>query len=200
MNFKPRITQLAKAPIAGKVKTRLISALGEQGACELHMRMVKSLYERFSPCFEFQYELWVSEQHEFFESLGELMPRVQKIGDLGEKLSHIVQQAKQGQITILIGSDCVEIESDSISAMVEELNWADIVFIPALDGGYVALGMKQSYPELFEDITWGSDKVLKQSLEKAESLGLVVSVLPPMRDVDRPEDLEALQSSFPEFL
>jgi rSAM/selenodomain-associated transferase 1 len=198
MTFKSRIAQLAKAPITGQVKTRLMTRLGPQGACDLHKKMVEHLNQKLRCLDGFQYELWISEPHPFFETLcSDPMSLHQQIGkNLGERMSHIVANALGDQFTILIGSDCPELGQQHMQQMVQELAWADLAVIPALDGGYVALAQKCHYPQLFEGIQWGGDQVLRKTLECAEQIGLAVSVLEPMQDIDRPEDLQGL-SGFP---
>src|ERR1700704_4087175 len=60
---------------------------------------------------------------------------------------------------------------------------------PSTDGGYYLLGLKQAHRRVFEDITWSTERVAEQTLERAREIGLDVHILPPWYDVD---DLEAL--------
>lgn len=68
---------------------------------------------------------------------------------------------------------------------------ADVVFGPCADGGYYLVGMKAAHPRLFEEIPWSTAGVLQASLAKASSLGLKTALLPPWRDIDTFEDLQA---------
>ena len=61
---------------------------------------------------------------------------------------------------------------------------------PSTDGGYYLLGLKQAHRRIFEDITWSTERVAKQTLERAREIGLDVHILAPWYDVD---DLEALR-------
>ncbi len=59
-----------------------------------------------------------------------------------------------------------------------------VVLGPASDGGYYLIGLKQPYTRLFEDIAWSTERVFRQTVERAESLGLAVVTLPTWYDVD----------------
>ena len=52
------------------------------------------------------------------------------------------------------------------------------------------LGLKAAHRRLFEDIDWSTERVARQSMERAQEIGLPVHVLPPWYDVD---DLDALR-------
>ena len=114
---------------------------------------------------------------------------------MGRKMQHglasvIDDGASQA---ILIGSDCPVMNADYIRQASTALQSSDLVLGPAEDGGYVLIGCKQSHSELFANITWGSDTVLTQTLEKAEQLMLRVTLLEMLWDVDRPEDWARFQ-------
>jgi glycosyltransferase A (GT-A) superfamily protein (DUF2064 family) len=68
----------------------------------------------------------------------------------------------------------------------------DLVLGPALDGGYYLIGLKRTIPELFTDIPWSTDQVLSLTQKKAATLGLKTALIPPWRDVDILDDLQAL--------
>jgi hypothetical protein len=68
-----------------------------------------------------------------------------------------------------------------------------VVFVPALDGGYVLVGLTEDTPLLFEGIAWSTPTVLEASRRAAARAGLEVVTLPPQGDVDAPEDLERLR-------
>ena len=63
---------------------------------------------------------------------------------------------------------------------------------PAEDGGYVLLGLRRSIKELFVDVPWGTDRVLRLTLERLQGLDLPYTTLPDRWDVDRAEDLSRL--------
>ena len=63
-----------------------------------------------------------------------------------------------------------------------------MVIFPAEDGGYGFVGTRQDYPALFEDIPWGTQRVLTTTQQRIEALGLQVAYPATIWDVDRPED------------
>ncbi len=69
-----------------------------------------------------------------------------------------------------------------------------MVLGPATDGGYYLIGMRSLEPRLFSGIPWGSARVLEATLDRCRRLGIVWTLLPSHRDVDRPEDLELLSA------
>jgi rSAM/selenodomain-associated transferase 1 len=92
---------------------------------------------------------------------------------------------------VIIGTDSPDLPLTYIREACERLQQGDIdaVFGPSGDGGYYLLGMGKFHGGLFRDITWSSDRVLRESLQRAAAEGLRVALLPVWHDVDRPEDL-----------
>ena len=90
---------------------------------------------------------------------------------------------------VLIGSDCPEITAPVLSSAFSLLTAHDLVLGPARDGGYYLIGLTAPYPELFQDMPWGTDAVLAQTQIRAARLGLRTALLEPLTDIDRPEDL-----------
>jgi glycosyltransferase A (GT-A) superfamily protein (DUF2064 family) len=81
---------------------------------------------------------------------------------------------------------------DHVKQALTALENHDLVLGPALDGGYYLVGLKRMTPELFADIPWSTDQVLRLTQEKALKIGLKTSSIQPWRDVDTLADLEAL--------
>jgi hypothetical protein len=95
---------------------------------------------------------------------------------------------------LIIGSDIPDISSAIIHQAFEELQKNNLVLGPAGDGGYYLIGMQkavkdQAYAELFKAISWGTNKVLSQTIAAANQLGMGYALLENLKDVDRPEDL-----------
>ncbi len=115
----------------------------------------------------------------------------QSEGDLGQRmLSAFVASLSQGRRrVVLIGSDCPEITAPILSSAFALLTDHDLVLGPARDGGYYLIGLTAPYPELFQDMPWGTAAVLTKTQTKAARLGLKTALLEPLTDIDRPEDL-----------
>lgn len=190
----------AKAPIPGFVKTRLVPALGADGAARLHRRMVRQTLETAIRAGIGGVTLWCTPnaQHGFFQALR--MARgvdclVQAIGDLGQRM-HIAFRVHcaRGPL-LLIGTDCPMLRPSHLrKAALALLDGQDAVFYPAEDGGYVLVGLRQPQPELFEGILWSTPAVMPQTRLRARALGLSVREFETLWDVDRPADLERMQS------
>lgn len=190
------LIQLTKSPILGEVKTRLISELGVQGAMELHMRLTRHVAKTLCDIPDVEHQLWSTKGGQDIEALVQqfkLKHLTQKGGDLGERLRFCIRfSLPRFHQVLLIGSDCPFLSQDIIVDVRTQLRHYDVVFVPAHDGGYVLVGVKQEIPELFIDIPWGSDRVLSVSQERLTRLGLTFTTLSPLHDIDRPEDLSRL--------
>jgi rSAM/selenodomain-associated transferase 2/rSAM/selenodomain-associated transferase 1 len=114
-------------------------------------------------------------------------------GDLGEKMARALREGLEGGggSVVIIGTDCPWISERILEEAFEALREFDIVFGPALDGGYYLVGSRRFDRRLFEGIDWGTGRVLGDSLSKALSVGLSFALLDELRDVDRPGDLPA---------
>ena len=203
----------AKAPVAGVAKTRLIPALGAEGAARLHARLLEHTVQRAvaSACFPIYLFTPENNAHPFIDHLlisYPLIHRLQKGVDLGERmknaLCNVLTENETG--ALLIGSDCPAIDSDILQRCCLSLESHDAVFIPAEDGGYTLVGLPfgdsvlsfdTSLGAIFENIQWGSNRVMQQTRAQLTTLSLRWNEPLTLWDVDRPEDLVRLCQLFP---
>ncbi|APE30187.1 hypothetical protein BOX17_04010 [Halomonas aestuarii] len=187
---------LAKAPIPGRVKTRLIPALGAEGACRLHERLLRhALDVALAATVPERITLWTAldHGHPLFQALAAehgITLRAQPEGDLGERMHRAL--AAMEAPGLLIGSDCPALTPTLLTLCRAALNDADGVFLPVEDGGYALVGVRRSDRHLFTAIDWGKNQVMAQTRERAEALGWRLACPARLWDVDRPEDLERL--------
>jgi len=179
----------ARPPVEGKVKTRLIPDLGVQKATRLYSLLLQQTQQTVSesqlPC-----QLWLSEapQDDQFEQ-GSY--EIQQGEDLGQRMFFALDQGlKKYDQVILIGSDCAEITTLHFSEVSQSLLKYDVVLIPAHDGGYVLIACRKISSHIFSGITWSSDQVLKQTLERIKDHGFSVKLHDPLRDIDTIDDLK----------
>ncbi|MDC0598738.1 TIGR04282 family arsenosugar biosynthesis glycosyltransferase [Gammaproteobacteria bacterium] len=191
------VLMFAKEPVAGKVKTRLITSLGADGAKDLHIQLLQrqiDVLEHSSLCHK---QLWVNAnpQHSVFKKFSGERKR-QSGADLGEKMCNAAKSALQDfKQVVIIGSDCPDIDEAYLQQALEALvSGNDVVLGPAQDGGYVLVGLSRLIPEIFEDVSWGSEKVLRQTQSRLQANNIVWQELPERFDIDRPEDLEKLSA------
>lgn len=189
----------ARFPIAGKVKTRLIPALGAEGAAALHRRLVlRTLRTAHALCQSQNVELEIrfagDDANEMQHWLGDgWLCRPQCEGDLGQRMAGAFADSfREGSpATVIIGSDCPSLTPEILAAAFEALKINPVVFGPATDGGYYLVGLTRLVPELFQGVEWGTETVLAQSTEILARLSSKPALLQPLDDLDRPEDVAA---------
>jgi len=190
---------LAKAPAPGAVKTRLISALGADGAAALHARLIEHTVDTACAAAIGPATLWVTPAapHACFTALAsrfQIVLAAQPDGDLGARMLAACEAAAGP--AIVIGSDCPALTPSHLRAAADVLRaGSDVVVIPAEDGGYVLIGSRQPQPNLFAGMTWSTDQVMAQTRRRLVQTGLTWRELPSLWDLDRPEDLARLRES-----
>jgi hypothetical protein len=186
---------IAKEPVAGLAKTRLVPALGEEGAARAATAMLADTLTavRLSGA-----DPWLCfTPAEARERLGRLAPGfgllAQAPGDLGDRLAACLADllATGADRVAIVGADTPHVPIASYRRAFALLNEADVVLGPALDGGYYLVAAKAARPELFVGVPMGTEGVLTETMARAARAGLVVDLLPPLRDLDRVEDLAA---------
>jgi rSAM/selenodomain-associated transferase 1 len=184
-----RIVVFAKAPVAGRVKTRLIPELGPDGAAKMARRMldwtVREARETGLPaelCGDPHPQSWYRPRPGLdFTAQGE--------GDLGERLARAARRVLAVGPVLLVGSDCPELGAARLRAAADLLSVHDAVIHPARDGGYVLLGLRRFDAGLFSGIEWSTSAVAAQTVARIEALGWRLHVGATLRDVDEPDDL-----------
>ena len=188
---------MAKAPIAGKAKTRLIPALGAAKAARLHANLVKFTLNKHRHAQICPVQLCCSPSpgHVFFQSQKQPGIRLtsQPKGDLGLRMYFAMQQAlSNARSIVLIGTDCPDLKPKHVTRGLQFLESGhNAVLGPADDGGYYLIGLNHANPTLFTDITWGKSTVLEQTRQKLQALNWNWKELESLRDIDRPADLNS---------
>jgi rSAM/selenodomain-associated transferase 1 len=194
------IIQFAKAPVLGQVKTRLAPVLDEQQRNELHCSMTTWTCQQLRQVTN-HLQLWVAGDcnNRFIQDLKQqqnLEIYSQQGSDLGERMAMAIERGlQQYQRVIIVGSDCPFIDRDYLHNAIKSLLHDDVVIGPAIDGGYVLLGLKNFNPAIFANIPWGTERVLTTTLAAIADNHLTVTLLPTLADIDRPEDLSILAAN-----
>lgn len=187
-------------PEPGQAKTRLIPALGSQGAADLHRALTEHTLQQVQALGQI---MPVTVNIYFDGSSVEAMQawlgphltyHAQICGDLGERMSQAFQAAFQAgaRQVVIIGSDCPGLTAALLHQTFQHLSGCDVVLGPAKDGGYYLLGLGQFIPDLFCGIAWGSPQVYDQTRQKINHGCWSYRSLPRLGDIDRPEDLLCL--------
>jgi rSAM/selenodomain-associated transferase 1 len=187
------IAILAKAPLPEHAKTRLMPALGAEGAAMLQARMIERTVEAARAAATGPITLWASpdEQHPIFQTIGIKAVR-QPEGDLGARMHAAVEAA--GGPVLVIGTDCPVLRLAHLRTAADVLrDGFDAVIIPVEDGGYALIGTRRAERGLFAGVHWGTASVMMETRRRL--LRLRFSWREPARlwDVDVPEDLDRLK-------
>ena len=188
-------------PEPGKTKTRMIPALGEEGAAKLQRQMTEDTLvkakklQEFHPVFV-EIHFTGGNQPLMQAWLGaDVIYRQQNEGDLGNRMASAFEASFAAGMTgvVIIGTDCPDLDTQIMADAFQFLKANDLVLGPAQDGGYYLIGLRRLVPELFVGIDWGTSQVRQQTVEIADNLGLAIAFLPILYDIDRPEDLDRLR-------
>ena len=192
-----RLLVFARAPVPGRVKTRLVPALGAAAAAELYAALLEDLLDRLATGDFEVTVVWEGEVPAAYRDVAPGHGR-QTEGDLGRRMHAALTTVAAGGAVALVGSDLPTLGAGRVAEAFDRLEeGADVVVGPAWDGGYYLIaGRPETLPaELFEGVPWGSPEVCEATLRRCRSAGLSVSVLAVERDVDTPEDLAWLEAA-----
>lgn len=200
--MKAKLLVFAKAPVAGRVKTRLVPRFGRNGSLAIYQRLLARTLE-LALSVGVPVELWCAPHaaHPAFWRYRRrgVVLRVQPPGDLGRRMRLALQDAlRSAEAALLIGTDCASLSPEQLREALQRLQaGADLVLGPAEDGGYVLVGARRRVPVLpFQAMPWGTGAVLRRTRQRARRLGLALAELAAGYDVDRPADVKRLRQSW----
>ena len=188
---EPRLSIFARLPVPGKVKTRLIPALGEEGAARVYARLLAQTVEVARESgLAFELRVTGGEEAAFRQLFGEdIAVAEQGEGDLGARMASVPSPA------LIIGSDCPGITPALLQAAAGALDDRRVVIGPATDGGYYLVGYREPVPFIFANMEWSTPRVFTETLARLAAEGYGPAILPELADIDTGEDL----ASWPEF-
>jgi rSAM/selenodomain-associated transferase 1 len=197
-----RIIIFAKAPQPGFAKTRLIPALGAEGAAELARRMLFNTLHEAIVAGIGPVELCVTPDINQAPWRGIHLPSGVEIsaqgeGELGQRLARVSERAlkKAGSI-LLIGTDCVEMSASLLQEAALALHDHEATIYCTVDGGYALLGLTRFDPFLFSEIPWSTDVVASMTIARIGQLGWSIRIGQTLHDLDEPQDLKYLPEKF----
>lgn len=188
----PVLAIFARWPEPGAAKTRLIPALGPEGAAEIYRRLLAhTIGEARQSGLPVQLRVTGAEPARFHAAFGTDIACVEQgEGDLGERMARVPAPA------IIVGSDCSGCDAAILRQAAGALRTHPAVIGPASDGGYYLIGLAQPQPAIFADMAWSTDTVFAETMRRFAAAGIAPFVLPERGDIDTPEDL----ARHPEFL
>ncbi len=190
-----RLIVFCKAPVPGKVKTRLTPALSQTEAAALHRQLTLRLLRMLCESSLCPVELWCSPsvQHPFFITCArqfDITLHQQKGENLGGRMCHAFDDVlTRADSALLLGCDCPSINSDDLQRAFKALELENTIAIaPAEDGGYVMIGLTQTLPMLFSDIAWGTHTVFDDTVQRVKHLGFSLYQTTRQWDIDTIDD------------
>lgn len=193
---------MAKAPIPGLTKTRLIPTIGAHAAAVLQERLTERAVATALAANVGPVTVWCAPDpgHVAFRELvmrHKVALKRQPEGDLGARM--LAAMAANTGPTLVIGTDCPALTPVHLQATAAALRKADVVLIPAEDGGYVLIGTRVAQPGLFAGMTWGTATVLAETQARISQLKLTAAELAPLWDIDTEDDLARFEREYPEL-
>lgn len=192
MQNKKALLLFTKNPELGKCKTRLAKTIGDVKALEIYIKLLEHTREIVIPVdvdkFVF-YSETIEREDDWDNAV--FQKRIQNGDDLGQKMQNAFRDLFQLNYdsVCIIGSDCYELNSETINQSFIALESKDVVIGPTYDGGYYLLGMKKLHAALFENKNWSTETVYSDTITDFEQLGLSYSNLVKLTDIDEEKDL-----------
>ena len=185
-----------KAPVAGRVKTRLMTKLSAEQAMQVHIELAQRTLQLATQHHLCPVQLWCTPttDHVFFTTSAQTyqVTLMQQQGvDLGQRMNNAFCRAFDSYSrALIVGCDCPSLTEQDLEAALTALNQtSQCVLAPAEDGGYVLIGLSQPQPKLFDNMPWGTKRVLEQTRARIKHANLRHQELKQQWDVDTPEDL-----------
>lgn len=182
-----------RIPELGKVKRRLAKQIGDELALKAYQAMLNATMknvQRLEGIDIYRFYDGSLESSIDFSSTFYYVPQTGR--DLGHRMSNAVNYLfeKGYKKVVLIGSDSPDLPIDYIKQAFQMFNTCELVIGPSKDGGYYLIGMSKPFDEVFGNIVWGSNHVLKDTILKVKGADIKFFLLPEWYDID---DLESLQ-------
>lgn len=188
----------AKAPVPGLAKTRLAPALGPDGAAALAARMLRHALAQAGAAGIGPVELCAAPdaRHPVLRAAAAACGAAlteQGDGDLGQRMHRaLARSLARHRAALLIGTDAPALDAAVLRQAAQRLQDHDLVFVPALDGGYALVGQRQADARCFAGMRWSHDQVMDETRQRLRAAGLRWAELPPVADIDVPADLAQL--------
>jgi rSAM/selenodomain-associated transferase 1 len=183
---KTAVIVFSRAPVPGRVKTRLAARIGDWRAARLHLRRTHRAVRTAHAAGCGPVELHVTAPHAAFDTYKKVL--LQKGRDLGERMYRALRRHRRA---ILIGSDCPALAPRDLRRAARLLCAGyRVVLLPTEDGGYALIAARAAPRAIFEGVAWGESRVFEETAERLA--GTRWARLRTLRDVDRPEDLDQI--------
>jgi uncharacterized protein len=188
-----RLLFFVRWPEAGRVKTRLARSVGPEEACRLHKLLAEVCFREALEAVRDGVVVCatgagVDRFREWLPGALDYWPQPE--AGLGERLEAMFARAfgEGAQSVAAMGSDAPGLRAASIAGALRKLATHDVAILPALDGGYVLVGMRSLQRGLFREMPWSTAELFDRTREACSAAGLKLHVGPAFGDVDTEED------------
>lgn len=185
----------AKTPLPGCAKTRLIPALGADGAAKLAAHMLRHALQAAVAAEIGPVEICCTPDitNHVFDTLAQshaVTLTLQGEGDLGMRMHRAFERVlRKAPYAILMGTDAPGLDAATLQQVAHRLSTVPVVLVPAADGGYVLIGLHEPTPQLFTDIAWSTPSVMESTRHHLRLLSMRWVELATVHDIDEPADL-----------
>jgi len=196
--MREAVILFTRAPVPGETKTRLMPCYTGAECAALHAAFLRDEAAACAASGRALYVFFTPEAEA--PRLRALLPgavlRPQRGEGLGARMANAFAETLAAGFgaVVLAGGDLPELRAETLAAAFAALRERDAVFLPTADGGYGLVGLNRPCPALFEKQPYGTAAALAAAQAAAEKAGLRVRLLPPLADIDRPEDVLALRA------
>ncbi len=179
-------------PISGQVKTRLAKDIGDERALEIYLQLLQHTLE-ITRSLNFRKFIYYADEVSDYDlwSVPGYTKRKQNGNDLGMRMYNSFKELFDQGFTriIIIGSDCLQLKTETLEQAVAFLESNAAVLGPASDGGYYLLGLTKFYPDLFINKPWSTNQVCSTTIDDFINLGISYALLEELSDIDTVADL-----------
>ena len=197
MNKENLLIIFARNPVLGKVKTRLAREIGNERALQIYLKLLEHTH-KVAEDADCDKHVYYTENLDEFGLLDyfKYKKKLQEGENLGERMHHAMKNGfdKGYRRVVIIGSDCIELNTELIDRAFEQLTTSDCVLGPASDGGYYLIGLRVMQDFLFQDKTWSGSDVLLDTILDLQNAQMSFELLPTLNDIDTKADLDLLQN------
>ena len=187
--LRPLFIIFAKAPVPGRVKTRLCPPLTANEASSLHVALVSDAVEMLFTLSDLaDVELSTDVPTEIWNELA-VARSIQSGGDLGMRLFHSLERgiATGRKVVTVLGSDSPGLPSAHLLELMNSA--ADVTLGPTADGGFYGISCRSVHRDMFDGVRWSSEHTLQDVVAAASASSLTVATGPDWFDIDVETDL-----------
>ena len=180
-------------PVLGQVKTRLAKDIGNERALAIYLQLLEHTL-KITRSLSFRKFIYYADEVSDYDlwSVPGYTKRMQSGTNLGERMLNSFKELFEQGFTriVIIGSDCLQLQTENLQEAVTLLESNTAVIGPASDGGYYLLGLTKLYPELFVNKPWSTNQVLTKTIDDFNNQGISYALLEELSDIDDITDLE----------